>query len=617
MSRYDPEPLLQTVEDALNAINAPCVKQLAELLESGPLPTRKGELIALVSSRLERDAVLRGLSERLDETQRAAVAEVVHGPSPHLQLDGFRAKYGATPDFGALNDYSRRSEQPTVLRLFFFGGLTMPADLRARLRGLVPKPRAVTLATLDEPPQAVERTWTAYEWAARRSTEESELVPLTVRETECAALGELAATLRLVETGKVSVSDKTRRPTASTVRLMAEALTSRDFYGDEEDGVGPIRAFAWPMLVQAAGLAEIRGSRLSLTKAGVRALGEEPATVIQTIWQRWLTTRILDELARVDAIKGQAGKGKRGLTAVADRRQTVADALSDCPRGRWVALDEMFRYMRACGYRFEVTRNAWNLYICEPGYGSLGYDGSSGWHILQARYALCLLFEYAATLGVIDVAYAPPAGARLDYTDLWGADGLEYLSRYDGLTYLRLTALGASCLGVSDTYEQPVLQAAPVFSIMPNLECAAIGEPLVHADKLALERYAEQTSDRVWRLDRGRLLAAVEQGDTVAGVQEFLAARAATPIPETVVSLLDDVAQRAERLVDRGPMRVIECADPALLALLANDAKTRALCIAAGDDRLLVPSDCEPAFRRAVRKLGYAVRAGEQPRKAA
>jgi hypothetical protein len=114
----------------------------------------------------------------------------------------------------------------------------------------------------------------------------------------------------------------------------------------------------------------------------------------------------------VEAIRGQTGKGKRGLTAVADRSEAVADALADCPPGRWVALDELFRYMRAAGHRFEVTRNAWTLYIGEAGYGSLGYDGCGAWTILQARYALCLLFEYAATLGLIDVAYVPPAGAR-------------------------------------------------------------------------------------------------------------------------------------------------------------------------------------------------------------
>jgi hypothetical protein len=273
--------------------------------------------------------------------------------------------------------------------------------------------------------------------------------------------------------------------------------------------------------------------------------------------------------------------------------------------------------MRATGHRFEVTRNAWTLYICEAGYGSLGYDGHGGWNILQARYALCLLFEYAATLGLIDVAYVPPAGARPDFHDHWGADGLEYLSRYDGLEYLRLTALGAWCLGVTDAYEPPRIEVAPAFTILPNLELAVMGTALTYADRLALERYAEQTSDRVWRLRRDKLLAAIEQGEAVADVREFLASRTAIPIPASVTSLLEEVAERTERLVDRGPMRVIDCADPALVALLANDSKTRALCIAAGDDRLLVPTACEPAFRRAVRKLGYAVRSGEQPRAAA
>jgi hypothetical protein len=617
MPRYLTENRFPTVEDALSAINVPCVKQLAGLIESGPLPTRKAELIALVSARLAREEMLRQLWGRLDETQRAAVAEVVHGPSAHLQLDQFRAKYGRTPDFGALDDYYRRSGAPTLLRLFFFGGLTMPDDLRARLHELVPRPAAVALAALDELPEAVEQTWTVYDYSARERRKEADLVPLTVRETERAAIQELAATLRLVESGKLAVSDKTRRPTAASVRLIAEALAGGDFYGEEEDGVGSIRAFAWPMLVQAAGLAELRGSRLALTRAGVRALGAAPATVIKAAWKRWLATRILDELARVDAIRGQTGKGKRGLTAVAGRRETVASALADCPPGRWVGLDELFRYMRAGGHRFEVTRNAWTLYISDAEYGSLGYDGSSGWHILQARYALGFLFEYAATLGLIDVAYVPPAGARPDYADLWGADHHDYLSRYDGLEYLRVTALGAWCLGITDTYEPPRFVTAPVFTILANLELALIGAPLGYADRLVLERYAEQTADRVWRLDRERLLAAVEQGDSVAGVREFLTARAAAPIPTAVATLLDDVAQRAERLVDRGPMRVIDCTDPALVALLASDSRTRALCIAAGADRLLVPSDCEPAFRRAVRKLGYAVRAGEQLRKAA
>ncbi len=57
-----------------------------------------------------------------------------------------------------------------------------------------------------------------------------------------------------------------------------------------------------------------------------------------------------------------------------------------------------------------------------------------------------MLFEYVATLGVIDVAYTGPRGARDDYRELWGADRYDSLSRYDGLAAVRVNDLGAAIL---------------------------------------------------------------------------------------------------------------------------------------------------------------------------
>lgn len=53
---------------------------------------------------------------------------------------------------------------------------------------------------------------------------------------------------------------------------------------------------------------------------------------------------------------------------------------------------------------WSMTNDPWKLYICERQYGSLGYAGFHEWNILQLRYILCFLFEYAATLGLIDIA---------------------------------------------------------------------------------------------------------------------------------------------------------------------------------------------------------------------
>ena len=88
----------------------------------------------------------------------------------------------------------------------------------------------------------------------------------------------------------------------------------------------------------------------------------------------------------------------------------------------------------------------WRLYLVDPRHGSLGPAGPKAWNVLEGRYALCVLFEYAATLGVVDVAYTGPRGARDDYRGLWGADGYDSLSRYDGLAAVRVNELGAAIL---------------------------------------------------------------------------------------------------------------------------------------------------------------------------
>ena len=604
MARRDEVVWWPTVEEALGRLTVRDLQVRATAIAS-KVPSRKPLLVAMIVEQLEGER-LDALWERLGELERAAIAEVVHSPDCWFDVARFRAKHGRDPHWGERDKWSSWvSASP--LQLFLYDGV-IPDDLLARLQAFVPPPSEAALESLDELPAEIEHSGEHYNYTTCEREHWSEAVPLRVAERERGAAAELAAVLRLIDAGKVAVSDKTYRPTSAAMRAVAAVLDDGDFYAGGKQEIGPIRAFAWPLLVQAAGLAECSGSRLRLTAAGRTALTEPTERALGRAWGRWLSTRLLDEFNRVNAIRGQTGKGRRGLTAVPGRREAIAGALADCPTGRWVAIDELFRYMRASGRDFEVTRDAWTLYICEPGYGSLGYDGYDGygsWEVLQARYALCMLFEYAATLGVIDVAYVSPAGARDDFRDQWGADGLEYLSRYDGLSHIRLTPLGAYCLGLAGEYAPPRLEQRPAFSVLATLEVVATDESLAAADRIVLERYATQASDRVWQLTAERLLGALEAGGSLDELSEFLAARSAVPVPAPVVQLLQDLRERAGRIADGGVARLIACDDPALAALVANHARTRRLCMLAGDRHIVVPVKSERAFRRALRELGY------------
>jgi hypothetical protein len=609
MKRYYSDGSIPTLQVALTEhMNADDLKKLA-IHTRQKIPTRKADIAAVIKQYLDGER-LKAVWQGLDDLQRAAVAEVVHSSSTHFLADRFAAKYGRSPDWGTADKYGYR-RNPSPLGFFFYGGV-MPDDLKARLKTFVPKPEASKVKTLSELPAAYDLPWSRWNPKTRTREKGTEEVPLAVHQTELTAQRELLSVLRLIDSGKVSVSDKTRRPSAVTIKAITNVLEGSDYYPVlpvksewHDENAGPIRAFAWPLIVQAGGLAQLSGSKLQPTRAGRKALSEPAAKTLHKLWSRWIDTTLLDELSRIECVKGQTGKGKRGLTALSSRRDAIADTLAACPAGSWISTDEFRRFVCASGNDFTVSRNAWDLYIGEKQYGSLGYE--DGVQILDERYLLAFLLEYAATLGVIDVALIPPVGARNNYGGLWGTDDLVYFSRYDGLMYFRITALGAYCLGAETEYQAAPVETRPVLSVLPNLEITAIGSELDQGDRIALDTYAIQVSDLVWRLDQAKLLAAVEEGRPIDEIREFLTARSSVAIPDTVARLLDDVAARSIKIRDQGLARLVKCADPALAALIANDSRTRKHCMLAGERHLVVPASSEAAFKRTLREVGYLV----------
>jgi hypothetical protein len=270
--------------------------------------------------------------------------------------------------------------------------------------------------------------------------------PVLVRCTAPDALSNLVAVLELTSDGRIRCQAASRRPLAAAVRLVEDVLVAGDYYESRDDGE-PIAAFGWPMLLQAGGLARLAGTSLELTPRGEAVLARPCYQALGALWERWLRSVSQDELTRIEAIRGQRKTGT--LTPPARRRAAVADGLAALRPGVWVEVDALFAVLRAQAGPLAVTTGPlarWRLYLEDPRYGSLGAAGWKAWNVLEGRYALCVLFEYAATLGAVDVAYAAARGARDDHRDLPGADSRDCLSRYDGLAAVRVNELGAAIL---------------------------------------------------------------------------------------------------------------------------------------------------------------------------
>lgn len=629
------DPTLSSVHDALQILTVDDLKAILQLLSTGSKSTRKADLIEAIESELAGER-LKSLWDRLDETQQAAVAEAIYSPEGRHDAAQFHAKYDASPAFRCKQGYR---DLPTLLALLFYpdgqyrGSYAVPQDLIPRLQAFVARPAALSIDALEELPECYERIDQMREWQqgdpgrtvisprgiyvmpTQKPTVKTSVcrIPIERRNTEQDALSEVLIVLRLADQGKLAVSDKTALPGAATLRELGAVLSQGDFYPPEEkterweQAIGPIKAYAWALLLQAAGFAELRGKKLALTKLGQDALAKPAADGLRMVSQRWLKSRLFDEFNRVDAIKGQTGKGKRDMTAPVGRRAVVLSALLQCPPGSWVELAKFSRYMQATGLDFQITRNPWHLYISEPQYGSLGYSGSHDWKILQQRYLTCLLFEYAATLGWIDLAYIDPREMSRDYRDLWGTDELTFLSRYDGLLYFRINPLGAYCLGLAESYLPNRPETRARLRVMPSMHVSVVSGMVSTEEALFLDTWAEQTTDSLWRLDRAKILEAIERGQHIDALRDFLAERDEQGLPETVHGFLTQIARHSTALKNTGAALLIECADEALAERIASDAQTKALCQRVGPRHLAVRPNMEDRFRRATRALGYGL----------
>lgn len=600
------KPLDETsygLQQALEGRTVDVLQGLAKVLMNKP-PRKKADCISSIVRALGGEGLKKHV-EGLDDLSKSALAEVVHGSDSFFCESKFQAKYGDLPKRFMLDERRFRVAHPhTLLNVLMPGGV-MPRDIQERLAAFLPEPEAASIAAAPELPDELLCT-------GRRHTSTSgtgSLRKVTVVETEHAALHDLTAVLRLIDAGGVTVSPATKRVTLSGAKKVLPVLRDGDYikHKDIKKAGDCMRPFAWPLIVQAAGLATLSGSKLVLSRTGKAALSKPVPDVIRDAWARWLKNNLLDEFNRIEEIKGQSKKGRGGgLTAVRPRREAACAGLAECPAHAWLEVDEFFRFLQASENDFEITHDPWNLYIMDPEYGSLGYAGCHDWSMLQGRYVMCLLWEYAATLGLVDIAHIPPEDARSDFQHTWGGGHIDTLSRYDGLMYFRITPLGAYCLGIVKEYTRTVPEAKPAIQVLGNREVIVRDRTYFETgDALLLDRIALRTADDTWRLDQGRLLRAIEEGITVEAILDFLSAKNQGALPENALRFLEDVGKRAAQVKHAGSAEVFQVDDEATALLILHDTKLKRLCYAADDNRLIVPVEDIAAFKSALRKLGY------------
>ncbi len=568
MARFQED--YKTLEQALNGnYMVDQLKSLASQISKNN-PTRKAELAAHIASTVFKN--LDTILGNLDPMAMNALAEAVHNWNGCFKSKPFFAKYGALPQTESPG--GRRTLH--LLYLFFING-KIPPDLMARLEKKIkqPAPEKLDYEDLDDDPE------------------------MTVRETAHAACMNLNALLTMVEEKQIRVSPKTGRATAATVKKISARLCDGDFY-DAED-LDPIQAFAWPLLIQGGGLASIDGNFLKLTRAGTQALKKDLARGIKTIWKKWEKSKIIDEFSQVTAIKGQRSAKGRTMTSPARRRPVINGVLTSLEPGRWIAVDEVERFMQSESHTFEMTNYDWKLYFGDPHYGLLDYGDT--WSLLQLRYLLIYLFQYAATLGLVDVSYKHPDNARPEFQSCWGADDEPFLSQCDGLMHIRVNDLGAYVLGLSTDYNA----VDPHDFEIHDTDILYTGKGAPNPDhSLYLDKMAVQTEAGRWQVSLVSLLNALKAGETLKAIKAFIGQITLEKPGKPLEKLLEKAEERSSAVVNRGKATLLECHGDIHKQILTDKEMSR-LCLPAGDRHLVILPEKEELFARYLEALGIII----------
>jgi len=232
-----------------------------------------------------------------------------------------------------------------------------------------------------------------------------------------------------------------------------------------------------------------------LTKAGRDYWRNQNPEIMLTAFEKWSDSGKYDEMHRIKHLGGLKSRRTR-LTPAESRREKVIEASSWCPVDVWIDIQDFYRAIIIWDFDFEVEKTPYtNLYVGSRYHGEL--HGGNYWNVVNGLYINAVIWEYLATIGAVDVAFADENASFVEDADNY-ID--EPISLYDGLLYFRINKWGAFLLGQADEYVPTQPKEKALFTISADKRMHLLTD-LLPNERLQLQTIAEQIDAQTYQLD--------------------------------------------------------------------------------------------------------------------
>jgi hypothetical protein len=221
-------------------------------------------------------------------------------------------------------------------------------------------------------------------------------------------------------------------------------------------------------------------------------------------------------------------------------RNFVVESLAKCPIGEFIPFSSLDRYMHICDNEF-LSRHV-------PG---------GIWQAFEVPFIQTCL-ACLSSIGMVDLAWGK---VDIDYTIR-----LEYL----GINGLRLTPLGAWILGLADSYESKESADDGCFVVNGDYAIIISGQLYETRHSPYISRYFTlNPGTSTYTIDFAGIVKLLDDGKTIESFVEYLSANCTKPVPDNVLSTLDDWAQKSKHITLQKAV-VLTTDDESLLIEIAH-----------------------------------------------
>lgn len=570
----------------LTTFNSDKLREFVRLCGGPNNLTRKEDRARFLAGTMSSATEVRRLWGKLSTLEQKAVAVAFHNDGV-FDADIFIAQYGSLPPRPKKNTWSWETEA-IVLDLFLVEG-SIPPQIMPLLAAIAPPPDPFQISGISsEPPQVMLH---------------KQPVPQTIALREENGRYDLLIFLGLCARGDLKLSSTSLRLTPKSVTTLLAQLTMGDFIDFAEKADDTILCFGLTTFAFQAGLIDSQGQ---LQELGKRYLATEAPGLLFEALENWSEANAFDEITRIKCIRGLRTRGLR-LTRPAERRQKIIEALSWCPTGVWIKMDDFYRGLKIWHFDFEIEEGGLDkLYIGTGSYYRDAWASShSQWLLTTGLYVNAVLWETLASIGAIDIVYAE------DGEDIFPAEAYTYddsvYSAYDGLLYFRINPLGAFLFGQAGAYTPTRTADEALFALSPAGHVALLRpQELSVAHRAQIEQMADPAGAG-YQLSVVKLLQALEVSATLETQRAFLAQRHRGPLPAEIVALFDRVETDSKALTIQAKSLTIRVRSAEIAQKVMDDPVAGKIARRLDDRTLLIPASRERAFRQALHLVGYGL----------